>query len=75
MKIVGCRTEWRDVKEELKAATDSSELGRRMLGFAWEKVQIEDATDKIQQIIVDLVKMPLSVESMAVAKNALQKGL
>ena len=40
-KIINCNTQWRGVKEALRVVTDSSEVGRRMLGFAWEKVQQE----------------------------------
>ena len=63
------------MKEELRNVTDSSDLGRRMLGFAWEKVQTEISTEKMQRVMDELTMAPITVQSVSVAKATLHTEL
>ena len=63
------------MKEELRKVTDSSDLGRRMLGFAWEKVQTEISTEKMQRVMDELTMAPITVQSVSVAKATLHTEL
>ena len=74
-KIINCNTQWRGVKEELRVVTDSSEVGRRMLGFAWEKVQHEISTEKMNKVIEELKHAPIIAEAMAKVKATLASEL
>ena len=55
--------------------TDSSEVGRRMLGFAWEKVQQEISTEKVSQVIEELKHAPIITEAMAKVQATLASEL
>ena len=63
------------MKEELRNVTDSSDLGRRMLGFAWEKVHTEISTEKMQRVMDELTMAPITVQSVSVAKATLHTEL
>ena len=63
------------MKEQLRKVTDSSDLGRRMLGFAWGQVHTEISTEKMQRVIDDLTMSPITVRSVSAAKATLQTEL
>ena len=73
--VINCNTQRRGVKEELRVVTDSSEVGRRMLGFAWDNVQQEISTEKMNKVIDELKHAPITMEAVARVKATLASEL